>query len=88
MQKFTRPITREIDLNGQRLAVTFNEQGLSFRPVGTRKPPREMTWADVLAPALEAAPPAAKSGEPFVPPPPAQVVAPPAPQEPAPSLGH
>ncbi len=45
MQKFTRPLTREIELAGQRLALTFTETGLAMRPVGSRKPPREITWA-------------------------------------------
>lgn len=45
MQKFTRPLTREIELAGQRLALTMTEQGLSVRPVGARKPPREIGWA-------------------------------------------
>jgi hypothetical protein len=48
MQKFTRPITREIELAGERLAVTFAEQGVAFRPVGSRKPPWELTWAALL----------------------------------------
>jgi len=48
VQKFTRPITREVELEGQRFAVTFGEQGLSVRPVGSRKAAREMPWSDVL----------------------------------------
>src|SRR5262245_24113107 len=44
VQKFTRPLTREIELGSERLAVTFSAEGLSLRPVGTRKPPREITW--------------------------------------------
>ena len=48
MQKFTRPITREIELGGERLALTFNEQGIAVRPVGSRKPPKEINWAGVL----------------------------------------
>jgi cell wall assembly regulator SMI1 len=48
VQKFTRPITREIELGGERLALTFTEQGLSVRPVGSRRPPREVTWAALL----------------------------------------
>jgi hypothetical protein len=48
VQKFTRPITREIELGGERLALTFNEQGIAVRPVGSRKPPKEITWAGVL----------------------------------------
>jgi hypothetical protein len=48
MMKFTRPITREIELGGERLAVTMGDQGVSFRPVGSRKPPREVAWATIL----------------------------------------
>jgi cell wall assembly regulator SMI1 len=58
MQKFTRPITREIELAGQRIAVTLDEMGLAMRPIGARQPPREITWAD-LAALLEARPAAA-----------------------------
>jgi cell wall assembly regulator SMI1 len=49
VQKFTRPITREIELGGERLAVTLDQNGISVRVVGTRnKPPREMSWAALL----------------------------------------
>src|SRR4051812_28839299 len=48
MQKFTRALTREIDVAGERLAVTLDENGLSIRPVGARKPPRQATWAAIL----------------------------------------
>ena len=48
MQKFTRPITREIEFGGERLALTISEQGIAVRPVGSRKPPKEITWAGVL----------------------------------------
>ena len=48
MQKFTRAITREIDLAGERLAVTFDAQGISVRPVGSRKPPHAMSWGSFL----------------------------------------
>ena len=48
MQKFTRPITREIELGGERLALTFTAEGISVRPVGSRRPPREMSWAVLL----------------------------------------
>jgi hypothetical protein len=48
VQKFTRPITREIEIGGERLALTFGEQGIAVRPVGSRKPPKEITWAGVL----------------------------------------
>lgn len=49
MQKFTRPLTREIDLAGERLALTFSEKGISVRPVGSRRPPREMSWPALLS---------------------------------------
>jgi hypothetical protein len=48
MQKFTRPLTREIALGDGRLALTLTEQGISVRPVGSRKPPWEVSWAAVL----------------------------------------
>jgi hypothetical protein len=48
VQKFTRPITREVELGGERLAFTFTEQGLAVRPLGSRKPPREISWGAVL----------------------------------------
>ncbi len=49
MQKFTRPITREIEVAGERLAVTLSAEGVAVRPVGSRKPPHEMSWADLVA---------------------------------------
>jgi len=48
VQKFTRALTREIEVGGERLAVTLSEEGMSFRVVGSRKPPHEMTWAACL----------------------------------------
>jgi hypothetical protein len=48
VQKFTRPITREIEIGGERLALTFSEQGIAVRPVGSRKPPKEIGWAGIL----------------------------------------
>jgi cell wall assembly regulator SMI1 len=48
MQKFTRALTREIEVGGERLAVTLDEKGLSIRPVGSRRPPATLTWAGVL----------------------------------------
>src|SRR5438105_3487238 len=45
MQKFTRALTREIEVAGERLAVTLSAEGLSVRPVGARRPPRTMSWA-------------------------------------------
>jgi cell wall assembly regulator SMI1 len=44
MQKFTRSLTREIEIAGERLGVTFSEAGVSIRPVGSRKPPHELSW--------------------------------------------
>jgi cell wall assembly regulator SMI1 len=48
VQKFTRPLTREITLADERLALTFTEEGVSVRPVGSRKPPREISWGAFL----------------------------------------
>jgi hypothetical protein len=48
VQKFTRPLTREVELAGGRLAFTFSEQGIAVRPVGSRRPPREISWGAVL----------------------------------------
>jgi cell wall assembly regulator SMI1 len=48
VQKFTRSLTREIEIAGERLALTLSEQGLAVRPVGSRKPPRELSWAAIL----------------------------------------
>jgi cell wall assembly regulator SMI1 len=48
MQKFTRAITREIELAGERLALNLSEQGIALRPVGSRRPPREITWAALV----------------------------------------
>src|SRR5205823_5157761 len=45
MQKFTRALTREIEIGGERLALTLSEEGLSVRPVGSRRPPHTMSWA-------------------------------------------
>jgi cell wall assembly regulator SMI1 len=49
MQKFTRALTREIEVGGERLAVTLSEEGLSVRPVGSRRPPHELSWAACLS---------------------------------------
>jgi hypothetical protein len=48
VQKFTRPLTREVELAGGRLAFTFSEQGIAVRPVGSRRPPREITWGALV----------------------------------------
>jgi cell wall assembly regulator SMI1 len=45
MQKFTRALTREIEVAGERLAVTLSGEGLSVRPVGSRRQPYSMSWA-------------------------------------------
>jgi hypothetical protein len=48
VQKFTRPLTREIEIGGERLALTFSEKGIVVRPVGSRRPPWEMSWATLV----------------------------------------
>jgi hypothetical protein len=45
MQQFTRALTREIEVGGERLALTLSKEGLSVRPVGGRRPPHTMSWA-------------------------------------------
>lgn len=49
MQKFTRALTREIELAGQRLKITLDEKGISVSLVGLRRAPREITWASLIA---------------------------------------
>jgi cell wall assembly regulator SMI1 len=44
MQQFTRALTREIEVGGERLALTLSKEGLSVRPVGGRRPPYNMSW--------------------------------------------
>jgi len=48
MQKFTRNLTREITLAGERLALTLSEEGLQVRAVGTRRPPLQLSWGAAL----------------------------------------
>jgi cell wall assembly regulator SMI1 len=48
MQQFTRNLTREIEVGGERLAITLSKEGLSVRPVGGRRPPHTMSWAACL----------------------------------------
>ena len=48
MQQFTRSLTREIEVGGERLAVTLSKEGLSVRPVGGRRPPHTMSWQACL----------------------------------------
>ncbi|MHB1424360.1 MAG: SMI1/KNR4 family protein [Gemmataceae bacterium] len=45
MQQFTRALTREIEVRGERLALTLSKDGLSVRPVGGRRPPYTMSWS-------------------------------------------
>jgi len=49
LQKFTRPLTREIELGGVRLALTLSEQGIEVRTVGSRKPPWEISWPALVS---------------------------------------
>jgi cell wall assembly regulator SMI1 len=48
MQQFTRNLTREIEVGGERFAITLSKEGLSVRPVGGRRPPHTMSWAACL----------------------------------------
>jgi cell wall assembly regulator SMI1 len=48
VQKFTRSLTREIELAGGRLALTLSEQGIAVRPVGSRKTPWQMSWSALV----------------------------------------
>src|SRR5436190_54060 len=63
MQKFTRALTREVEVEGERLAVTLDASGLSLRPVGSRRAPLTLSWEAVVCactgklPAGEAASP-------------------------------
>jgi cell wall assembly regulator SMI1 len=48
MQQFTRALTREIEVGGERLALTLSKDGLSVRPVGGRRPPHTISWSACL----------------------------------------
>lgn len=48
MQKFTRALTREIEIEGERLAVTVDANGVTLRPVGSRRAPLHLSWSGVL----------------------------------------
>jgi hypothetical protein len=48
VQKFTRPLTREIELGGERIALTLSHEGVAIRPVGSRKPPHAISWAGLV----------------------------------------
>jgi hypothetical protein len=45
--KFSKPITREIDIDGNAFNVTFSDTGIEFRLKGKRKTARA-DWATVL----------------------------------------
>jgi cell wall assembly regulator SMI1 len=53
MQQFTRALTREIEVGGERLALTLSKEGLSVRPVGGRRPPYTMSWEACLHACVE-----------------------------------
>jgi cell wall assembly regulator SMI1 len=56
MQKFTRALTREVEVVGERLAVTFSAEGVSVRPVGSRRPPATLSWAALVCAAGQGEP--------------------------------
>src|SRR4051794_592939 len=56
MQKFTRALTREVEVGGQRLAVTLSAEGVSLRPVGSRRPPATLSWAALVCAAGQGEP--------------------------------
>jgi cell wall assembly regulator SMI1 len=60
MQKFTRSLTREIEVGGERVAVTLDADGVTLRPVGSRRPPHTLSWAGVVCSATAKAAPAAE----------------------------
>ncbi|MBY0395995.1 MAG: hypothetical protein K2X91_05910, partial [Thermoleophilia bacterium] len=49
MQKFTRELVREVEIGGERVALTLSEKGVAVRTVGSRKPPAEIGWEAVVA---------------------------------------
>ena len=55
MQKFTRSLTREIEIGGERVAVTLDADGVTLRPVGSRRPPHTITWPGVVCAAASPA---------------------------------
>lgn len=44
MQRFTRSLTREIEVGGERLVLTLSQEGVSVRPLGKRRAPHSMSW--------------------------------------------
>src|SRR5262249_55873474 len=80
--KFTRALTREIEIGGERLAVTLDAGGVTVRPVGSRRPPHTLGWPAVVC-AIAGRPAAGPA------PPPPEVPAPPAaPPHGAPKAPH
>jgi cell wall assembly regulator SMI1 len=55
VQKFTRALTREIELAGHRLKITLDEKGIALAPLGSRRPPREVSWAALVMQVLQGA---------------------------------
>jgi cell wall assembly regulator SMI1 len=53
MQKFTRSLTREIDIGGERVAVTLDAAGVTLRLLGTRRPPHTITWPSIVCAAAK-----------------------------------
>jgi hypothetical protein len=47
VQKFTRTLTREVELDGRRLVVVLDEKGITVRGIGARRPPRFLSWASI-----------------------------------------
>jgi hypothetical protein len=45
--KFTKPISREVDIDGETFVVSFDERGLDFRLKGKRRT-AHVEWARVL----------------------------------------
>jgi hypothetical protein len=45
--KFTKPISREVEINGDTFIVSMDEAGIGFRHKGKRKTAR-VNWANIL----------------------------------------
>lgn len=56
MQKFTRSLTREIEIGGERVAVTLDAEGVTLRPVGSRRTPHTLSWVSVVCAAAQGHP--------------------------------
>lgn len=46
--KFTKPISREVDINGETYIVSFDDTGIDFRLKGKRKSTRA-DWSSLLS---------------------------------------